>query len=175
MIKATDRFLLGIVLGIVILVAVAFGVAFLRPEPVYRAEDTPEGVVHNYLLAFQREELERAYGYLSPDIPGYPPSAEDFIAFVRDNPWEFRLGEAAGAREVEVVSARESAGQVIVIVQETTFYQGGLFNSNLNTNTFEVRVARAASGSWRIVEAGGYWYWCWSDPSACAHLEPPAP
>ena len=72
--KSTDKFLISIVIGIMLLVVVAFGIAFLRPEPTYQSEDTPEGVVHNYLMALQREEYYRAYSHLSPVIPGYPDS-----------------------------------------------------------------------------------------------------
>jgi len=76
--KNTDKFLVGIVVGVVVLVATAFAVALLRPKPTYQLEDTPKGVAHNYLLALQQEDYKRAYGYLSPTIEGYPTSAEAF-------------------------------------------------------------------------------------------------
>jgi hypothetical protein len=164
----TDKFLTGIVLGIVLLVLVAFAAAFLRPQPSYQPEDTPEGIVHNYLLAMQQEDFERAYSYLSPAIEGYPPTLEAFTQYIWENPWEFRLSEDTRTREVEVVSSRVTGKRVAVTVLETYFYQGGLFDSNQYTNTFEIRLEReASSNAWKIVEAESYWFWCWSDKDAC--------
>jgi len=45
--KITDKFLIGSVAGVILLVSVAFAVAFLRPKPTYQSDDTPEGVAHN--------------------------------------------------------------------------------------------------------------------------------
>ncbi len=89
--KSTDKVLIAIVAGIVLLIVVALVVTLTRPEPIYQAEDTPEGVAHNYLLALQKEEYERAYGYLSPTLEGYPASADRFVEDVEDNSWSFRL------------------------------------------------------------------------------------
>ena len=88
--KSTDRFLIGIVIGVVVLVIAAFGVAFLGPKPAYQSDDTPEGVAHNYLLAIQREDYARAYGYLSPDLRGYPASDEQFIEDMYTGLWPFQ-------------------------------------------------------------------------------------
>jgi hypothetical protein len=70
--KSTDKFLIGIVVGIVLLVVAAFVITLARPEPTYQVEGTPESVAHNYLLALQKEDYQRAYGYLSPTLKGYP-------------------------------------------------------------------------------------------------------
>jgi len=82
--KSTDKFLLGIVIGIVLLVIVSFVVTLTRPEPTYRAEDLPENVAHNYLLALQKKEYQRAYGYLSQELKNYPRSAERFAENIKD-------------------------------------------------------------------------------------------
>ena len=59
-----DRFLLGILIGIGLLVALALGLYFLRQEgPAYREDQTPAGVVHNYITAVQLGDYERALEY----------------------------------------------------------------------------------------------------------------
>ena len=39
-------------------------------------------MVHNYLLALQRQDYERARSYLSPTLSGYPADVEQFAADV---------------------------------------------------------------------------------------------
>ena len=54
-----DRFLIGILVGIGVLVVIALALFFTRrDQQEYVADDTPEGVVHNYALAVFREEYE---------------------------------------------------------------------------------------------------------------------
>ena len=101
--KKTDKFLIGIVIGIVLLIAVAFAVALKKPDATYKAEDTPEGIAFNYLFALQQREYERAYGYLSPKIIGYPKNAEAFADDVREYSWNFRDLES-GSFSLEIVS-----------------------------------------------------------------------
>jgi hypothetical protein len=61
-----DRFLIGILIGIAVLIVVALAVFFTRQDKVsYVSEDAPEGVVHNYVLAVLNKEYEKAYGYLA--------------------------------------------------------------------------------------------------------------
>jgi hypothetical protein len=72
-----DRFLIGILIGIGVLVVIALTVFFTRQdERDYVAEDTPEGVVHNYALALLNKDYEKAYGYLA-DLE-YKPTYEEF-------------------------------------------------------------------------------------------------
>jgi hypothetical protein len=61
-----DRFLIGILVFIALLVVAALVLFFLRPgTPGYLPDDTPEGVVNNYIHAIQEDDLQRAYTYLS--------------------------------------------------------------------------------------------------------------
>jgi len=60
-----DRFLLIILGGIGILIIAALSLFFIRQQPQeYRSEDTPDGVVHNYVLSLQLGDYQRAYNYL---------------------------------------------------------------------------------------------------------------
>ena len=95
-----DRFLTGILIGIGVLVVIAAGGIFypLRiRKPI--SEDTPEGVVHNYVLAVLNKDYEKAYGYLA-DLDHKPTYEEFRDAFLKGtvNP-----GDAAvdiGASEI---------------------------------------------------------------------------
>ena len=60
-----DRFLIAILAGIGLLVVLAVVLFFTRQEPqAYGPENTPEGVVRNYVLAIQKEDYDRAYSYI---------------------------------------------------------------------------------------------------------------
>lgn len=77
-----DRFLTGILVGIAVLVVVALVVFFVRRDTQsYVSEDTPEGVVHNYVLALLNDDYKRAYGYLADleDKPTYEQFRDTFI------------------------------------------------------------------------------------------------
>ena len=72
-----DRFLTGILVGIGLLVVVALVVFFTRKNSqTYVPDDTPEGVVHNYVLAVLDKDYEKAYGYLAE--LKYKPTYEEF-------------------------------------------------------------------------------------------------
>lgn len=164
--KGTDRFLIAIVMVAVALAAAAIAVMLLRPKPSYRQGATPDAAVHNYLLALQQEDYERAFLYLSPTIEGYPRSPQAFEEAVRDNSWQFRLGDTSAA--LEVLSARIVGERATVTVQETSFYQGGLFDSSQRTSTFEMRLRRdLPKSAWLLVESDSYWAWCWNDQKGC--------
>jgi len=61
-----DRFLLGILIFIGLLVIAALALFFIRQDSqVYVADDTPEGVTRNYALALQKQDFQRAYDYLA--------------------------------------------------------------------------------------------------------------
>lgn len=161
--KRTDVLLICIVTGIVLLVVVALVIALTRPEPSYQPEDTPEGVAHNYLLALQRGEYERAYSYLSATLPGYPASADQFTETVLDNRWEFRRDQDVSL-EVEAGSVAGNLGTVTV--RESRFYGGGLFESSEHTSRFELRLTRQ-DGEWKLTNGESYFAYCWRVEDGC--------
>lgn len=78
-----DRFLTGILVGIAVLVVVALAVFFIRRDTqTYVAEDTPEGVVHNYVLAVLNGDYQKAYGYLA-DLEHKPTYEQFRDAFIK--------------------------------------------------------------------------------------------
>lgn len=76
-----DRFLIGILIGIGILVAAALIVFFTRQQQTsYRPDDLPQDVVHNYVLAVMNRDYQKAYGYLA-DLKDKPTFEEFRQAF----------------------------------------------------------------------------------------------
>jgi hypothetical protein len=72
-----DRFLLGILIGIGVLIIVALGLFFTRQDTQeYQTADTPDAVVFNYVLAVTEKDYEKAYGYLA-DLD-HKPSYDEF-------------------------------------------------------------------------------------------------
>ncbi|HKZ03482.1 MAG TPA: hypothetical protein VJ180_14670 [Pyrinomonadaceae bacterium] len=162
--KNSDKILFAIVAGVIVLVVVAFVVAFTRPEPTYQSEDSPEGITHNYLLALQQKDYERAYRYLSPDLRHYPPDIDKFMADVQSQDYNFRFDQ--NSVTLEIVSSEVNGNTATVDVRETRFYQGDLFNSGESSYIFKIRLRRDSSAdTWKIFESEAYWVYCWSDTS----------
>jgi len=161
--KSTDKFLIGIVAAIVLLIIAALVVTLTQPEPTYQAEDTPEGVAHNYLMALNKEEFDRAYGYLSPVLAGYPASAGKFAEHVQDYSWSFRLNVDT---TLLVESARITGNQGIVRVRESRFRGGDLFDSGQSTSVFDVEL-RLEDEEWKIVDADYFFARCWRREAGC--------
>jgi hypothetical protein len=76
-----DRFLTGILIGIAVLVVIALVVFFLRQNSQsYISEESPEGVVHNYVLAVLNDDYEKAYDYLA-DLDHSQPTSSSGMPF----------------------------------------------------------------------------------------------
>lgn len=160
--KQTDRFLLAIIAGVVALVVVALALALTRSPQGYLPETTPGAVAQNYVLALKQRDDERAYGYLSPELRGYPATVEAFAADVESYSWQFSHDSATLA----VGSERISGERAVVTLNETRFYQGGLFGSSQYTTSFDVTLRRQGE-AWKIVGADSYWASCWSADQPC--------
>jgi hypothetical protein len=60
-----DRFLIAVVSVILVLIIASLTIFFLRNDKqTYRPEDTPQGIVYNYLLALERSDYQRAFEYI---------------------------------------------------------------------------------------------------------------
>ena len=163
--KSTDRFLIGIVAGVVVLVVVVLALALLRPnQPTYQPDGTPEGVAHNYMLALQLAEYERAYDYLLPALPGYPDSLDAFQRDVEDHRWSFDYDSDDVSLAIESVDISGDKAQIVV--RRTQFYRGGLFDSGQHSSTFDMTLRREA-GAWKVAESDRYWASCWEWSQGC--------
>ncbi len=95
-----DRFLIGILIGIGVLILLALALFFTRQEKRdYVADNTPDGVAHNYVLAIINKDYKKAYSYLA-DLK-YKPTYEEFRqSFFNGNVNSENVGAEVGAAEI---------------------------------------------------------------------------
>lgn len=147
-----DKFLIGIVVGIVLLVIVALVTVLLRipQNEEYMADDTPAGVVHNYFLAVQRKDFEKAHSYLSDDLKNKP----DLDEFIRQMDHASNNAETA----LQIRETRHSDVHTQVDVSLTTYRPGGLFESGSYTSQDTAYLRAAGDGRWKLTQFP-YPYW----------------
>jgi hypothetical protein len=161
--KKTDRFLIGITSFIVVLTSIALIVVLRRPAPEYLFDQSPGSIAHNYLLALQRQDYERAYRCLSPTLKNYPPDLPTFKNNLTIYNWRFSFS----ADEVLSIAATEINGdEATVTVQVTRFEQRGPFESGTETEQFTMSLQREPSG-WKLWRAERYWAPCWNSERPC--------
>ena len=127
-----DPFLLVILLLIGLLVVVSLVLFFVRQAAQdYLLENSPQAVVHNYLLAINRGDLERAYSYLveTDDKPDFEQFRLTFLTLQQDLSQVYlQVGEVRQSGEAASVSltvahtsgnpfqgAWEDSGQAVLI------------------------------------------------------------
>ena len=159
----SNKILIVIVIGIFSLVLIAFLVILRRPEPVYLTAENPEAIAHNYLLAVQEGDFERAFGYLSPNLE-FPTDIDSFLETVKDSPWEFQLDQDTS---LVIESSRiTSEKKATVIVRRTTFYNNGLFSDRPDSQTFNLYLENQ-NGQWKLTDGDMFWSYCWRDVENC--------
>jgi hypothetical protein len=161
--KNMDRPLIAIVIAIALLLVVAVVVVLSEPPAEYMPEGEPEATAHNYLLALFQGEFDRAYGYLSPDLPGYPETLDEFIHEIRRNPYRFGLDRDVSFVVEEVY---ESGSMTYVTIEETLFSSSDVLSPSYYSRSFEF-VLVSEQGEWRILEADRYFAYCWINESGC--------
>jgi hypothetical protein len=147
-----DRFLVGILVGIAVLILAALAVFFARPQQVaYRDGQAPEAVVHNYVLAVINRDFEKAYGYLA-DLKD-KPSYEDFRqAFAVG-----RLTPGQGGIKIGRADIHGDSASVEVVMVYTP---GDPFSSGSeNIGTAQVLLQ---DGLWKISSMPAYNLWDFS-------------
>lgn len=147
-----DRFLLGILIGIAVLVLAALLIFFLRPNTLtYGPEDTPEGVTRNFIVAIYNKDYEKAYAYLAEDE--YKPSLEKFTE-------PFLLNYISPADSgIEILDANisgpKASVQVSIINNTSDPFASPYRNSD------QVSLLQQ-SGQWKIRQLPyPFWYYDW--------------
>ena len=163
--KYTDKYLIGIVVGSIVLVITSMFMVQSMPEPSYKDGVSPESVAHNYLLALHQDDYVRAYSYLSMQLDGYPQTADEFEDLVLNNSWDFRI-DGNDNVQTEVIEVDIEDDRARVLERETTFYSGGIFSDGYDSSTFRMTL-RLDNEVWKIRSAEQYWSNCLSDSSAC--------
>ena len=154
-----DKFLIGIVVGIVLLMIVAISVVLLRGQSEeYVTDDSPAGVVHNYFLAIQRQDYDRAYSYLSDEVKS-KPDLDDFI-LVADN-YGYR---SESSLKIGQSTIDDDRAQVEVTI--TTYTGGRLFDSGSYANRDTVHLRATPDNEWKIYQFPyPYWGYNWNEPN----------
>lgn len=160
-----DRFLIGILVGIALLVVVAVGLFFARREvQEYGPEDSPQGVIRNYVLALEKGDYQRAYGYLRE--ADWKPDYDQFrSAFL--------------TRQLETTNAAVQIGEVretgVDAVVGLVVMRGGRepFGDVYREST-RALLEKDGNGNWKIVNLPyPYWGWDWYVPRPETEIKPP--
>lgn len=147
-----DRFLMGILVGIAVLVVIALAVFFIRRDTqTYIPEDVPEGVVHNYVLAVLNGDYQKAYGYLA-DLDHKPTYEQFRDAFIKG-----MVNPNNSAVDVGKSEIRNETASVEVAM---------IYNPSDPFSTGYRDVQRAIlvdqGGAWKISSMPTYYYWDYS-------------
>ena len=152
-----DRFLLGILIFIGLLVVAALALFFIRQDTqVYVADDTPEGVIRNYALALQKQDFQRAFNYLADkdNKPTYDAFRHTFLTN--------QLDVSSNALQVGSVQYINN-GEATVSV--TVLYAGGGPFTQSSSSTGTASLVQQG-GAWKISYMPyPYWAYDWYQPT----------
>jgi hypothetical protein len=152
-----DRFLMGILIGIGVLVVLALALFFTRKDNTltYGPEDTPEGVVHNYVVAIFQQDYDKAYGYLAEkkDKPTLEKFRESFLQnYVSPNNAGVDIG------------AVEFSGDRAFVTVYIQYGSGDPFSSGYRNEERAVLVKQG--GHWKLEQMpSNFWAWDWYQPT----------
>jgi len=154
-----DRFLIGILVGIVVLVVVALAVFFTQQASQnYVAETTPDGVVHNFFYAYLKGDYERAYSYIVDD-EGKPTLTEFRSKLTQEGMRSF--GDGVKIQGYDIVENEDGSREAVVDLM--VIYAGsGPFDTGYNTITTAILVEQ--NGEWKIREMPYWYWWDWYPP-----------
>ncbi len=151
-----DRFLLGILIFIGVLVVAALALFFLRQDSqVYVADDSPDNIVRNFALALQKQDYQRAYSYLE-DAPARPTYDAFRRAFLTN-----QLNVANNALQVGSIQYVTSTEATVSI---SILYPGnGPFNQGYSSSDVANLVQQG--GAWKLSYMPyPYWSFDWFQP-----------
>ncbi|PWH18418.1 MAG: hypothetical protein DDG60_00565 [Anaerolineae bacterium] len=151
-----DRFLTGILLGIIVLVLFSLAVFFLRRnQQNYVDDSTPQGVVQNYIIALQKRDYEKAYTYLA-DLENKPTFEQFRQAFFSGGISPSNVGVEILRTETDQDLARVELN--IIFSSGVPFESGGRYIEN-------AQLIRQ-SGVWKIKQMPyQFWYYGWYQPT----------
>lgn len=151
-----DRFLIGILAAIGVLVVVSLVLFFVRKDNLaYLPGDSPDTVVHNYALAVHQGDYQKAYGYLADmdNKPSYDQFRQAFLSHqvdIRQN--GLRVGEV------------DITGDEAIVQATVTYSSGDPFSRGWNSN--ETAVLKKQNGGWKLTQMpSAYWGWDWYQPT----------
>jgi hypothetical protein len=147
-----DKFLMAILGVIAVLVVAALGLFFVRQgQQSYLDQNTPSGVVHDYILALQKGDFQRAYNtlYEAADKPTLFAFKQTFA--------NDQLGISTSAAQVsdEQVTGDQAVVNVILTQNQSSPFSQPYQNSQ------PAELIRQ-NGTWKIKSAPyPYWGYDW--------------
>jgi hypothetical protein len=155
-----DRFLIGILAGIGLLVVLSLAVFFIRNDAAtYGPEDSPEGVLHNYVLALQNRDYERAYTFLS-GFAGKPDLSRFRQAFT-----DYQKREVSQTGVEMTSTSLSHDGQSAQVSLALLHGGSGLFDEGYRENNSATLVLE--NGVWKVASvAYPFWSYEWSQPES---------
>ena len=151
-----DRFLIGILIGIAVLIVVALTVFFTRKDNLnYVSDATPAGVVQNYVVALHKRDFDKAYTYLA-DLPNRPTLELFRQAFLDHNIDPSNVGLEIGKSEISGESASVSLGVI--------YSPNDPFSSDYRNAEYAQLVRQ--KGAWKITQLpSNFWAYDWYQPN----------
>lgn len=150
-----DRFLQGILIFILVLVTAALVSYFgFQRKQTYLPETSPENISRNYVLALQRKDYQKAYGYLqkTEQTPSFTKFQESLI---RTRP---SLSDT-GVQIIETTHQGDRAVLDIVLLHGGN----GPFGSTWREEAAGLLVRE--DQAWKISRfPHPYWGWDWETP-----------
>jgi hypothetical protein len=147
-----DRFLTGILIGIVVLVVAALAVFFTRSDTqTYVSEYAPEGVTHNYVVAILNKDYEKAYTYLA-DLDNKPTYEQFRDAFIKGmvNP-----DDAAVDIGRSEITGDTASVEVAIVYNPTDPFSTGY-------RDVQRAVLVKQDGAWKLSSMPTYYFWDYS-------------
>jgi hypothetical protein len=151
-----DRFLVGILIGIFVLIVVALVLFFTRQqEQSYRTDDSPEAVVYNYVLAVTERDYQKAYGYLA-DLE-HKPSYDNFRqSFFNGMVSPHNVGVDVGKAQID--------GDEAVVEVTMVYPSGDPFSPGFSGDERALLVKQG--GEWRLSSMPyNFWDFNWYQPA----------
>ncbi|MBL8098403.1 MAG: hypothetical protein JNK81_04435 [Anaerolineales bacterium] len=147
-----DKFLTGILIGIGALILLALVLFLTRQDKRdYVSDTTPEGVVHNYVLAILNKDYEKAYGYLA-DLDNKPTELQFRQSFLNGMVTPENAGVEVG--KVETIGNE-------AYVSLTIYYSYNDPFSSRYGSTDRANLVRQ-NGAWKLSYMPyNFWDWNW--------------
>lgn len=166
-----ERVLLAVLIGAVLLAILVLALFFARRGGEdYGVDDSPRGVLQNYLIAVRKGDYDRAYRYVAYLVPA-SQSAHGYA-----------VPDIASFRRFFVEDNREPLREIKVEIGQEVYLDGGaVARIDLVTTSGKNRQAQSArlvkeNGSWKLI-GGPYPFWSYgwtADFSGSALPSPPS-
>jgi hypothetical protein len=156
---------ISITVGLLAVASLVITLATSANDPELLPEDTAEGAVQRYLIAWDGGDLEVAYGFLGEALA----DACSLPEFRRLRP-NFRDSD----NRVLLSETREVDGFTEVIVDVTEFYGSPPFETSEHTSSHRYLLDQTEDG-WRFVESPWPYYPCPNIPKPPLPTATPTP